>query len=162
MALRNLSRIALAYGLAIAVCSVILLTSHASRDFDDVRGTIYCAVLLLGGIAQAFYAVSSHRRLHLPVYEPIGTLDNELLFEAAGQRIYKHNWLVVTFAVVATMLELLLAYLAVLSLRIIPEMLSGSDAFAMVLGILYALSLLGAVPSILFNLRTWNMQRVLP
>ncbi|MFN9972559.1 MAG: hypothetical protein ACK58T_21980, partial [Phycisphaerae bacterium] len=74
----------------------------------------------------------------------------------------RHSWLLISLAVVATMLELLLAYLAVLSLRRIPGMLSDPDASTMVVGILYALSLLGAVPAILFNLRTWNMQRVLP
>ncbi|MFN8776468.1 MAG: hypothetical protein ACK5XV_06840 [Flavobacteriales bacterium] len=162
MALRNVSRIALAYGLVMAVCGIILLTSHASSDFDDLTGTIYCAVLLFGGLAQAYYAMSSLRKLHLPVYESMGTLDNELLFEAGGQQIYRHSWLLISLAVVATMLELLLAYLAVLSLRRIPGMLSDPDASTMVVGILYALSLLGAVPAILFNLRTWNMQRVLP
>jgi len=160
MTLRTLSSIALVYGVLTTVWGLLLLadslkqTSFADADHDILT---YQAILLLHGIAQVIYVFRTRTRLEFPRYENLGTLDNDLFFGADKQVIYRNSLFVIGLAVFATIIELILAYLSVMSVRSLPALVSSRP----LLGILYIVCILGALPAVLYNLRTWNMERVL-
>jgi hypothetical protein len=161
MNLRVLSLIALIYGSIMTLCGVVLIVSHALSGGHDMDVLFYSGVLLAGGLAQVWYAQTTRARLHLPVYETIGTLDNDLLFSAENKLVYQNSMFMVVLAVVATLLELVLAWLAVNMIQQLPVLLSSEELTKMVAGVLFLCSIPGAVPSIIYNVRTWNMQRVI-
>jgi hypothetical protein len=161
MNLRVLSLIALIYGAIMVLCGVIFIARHAVEGAEDSDGLFYSGVLLAGGLAQVWYAQTTRVRLHLPVYETIGTLDNDLLFSAENKLVYKNSMFMVVLAVVATLLELVLAWLAVNMIQQLPMLLFNEEPMRIVSGVLFLCSIPGAVPSIVYNVRTWNMQRVI-
>jgi hypothetical protein len=161
MNLRVLSLIALIYGAIMTLCGVFFTVSHSLSGGHDMDMLFYSGVLLAGGLAQVWYAQTTRIRLHLPVYETIGTLDNDLLFSAEGKLVYKNSLFMIVLAVVATVLELVLAWLAVNMIQQLPMLLFNEELMKMVAGVLFLCSIPGAVPSIIYNVRTWNMQRVM-
>jgi|GEM_PF-3510755 len=161
MTLNTLARIAFWYGLTASVVSSVLLTHSLMTDgFNLTNGIFYLLVIFAHGIAQLIYAGVTRSRLPLPVYESIGTLDNELTFSAQDRRIYKNSEVMIVLAVVCTCVELVFAFISVASLRGIGGHFSG-EADDILLGVLFLIGLLGAMPSVVYNVRTWNMERVL-
>jgi hypothetical protein len=161
MNLRVLSLIALIYGAIIFLCGAFFIALHAAQGFEHMDGLFYSEVVLAGGLAQIVYAQTTRTRLHYPMYETLGTLDNDLLFSAENKVIYKNSWFMIVLAVVATLLELILGWVSVNMIRTLPMLLSNEEPMRVVIGLLYLCSLPGALPSVIYNLRTWNMHRVI-
>lgn len=161
MNLRVLSFIALLYGAIIFLCGAFFIACHAADGFDDMNGLFYSGVVLAGGLAQILYAQTTRTRLHYPMYETLGTIDNDLLFSAENKVIYKNSLFMIVLAVVATMLELILGWVSVNMIQTLPAFLTNEEPMWVVIGLLYLCSLPGALPSVIYNLRTWNMQRVI-
>lgn len=161
MNLRVLSLIAWIYGAVIFLCGAFLIAHHAADGFEDMDGSFYSGVVLAVGLAQVVYAQTTRTRLHYPVYETLGTLDNDLLFSAENKVIYKNSLFMIILAVMATLPELILGWMSVNMIQALPVLLANEKPAQVVIGILYLCSLPGSLPSVIYNLRTWNMQRVI-
>lgn len=160
MTLRTLSFWAFTYGILATIWGLIMLVkpmisnSLAELDYNVLT---YRLILIFHGIAQAIYARRTMGRLDLPYFETLDTLDNELIFQAENRRVYRNPLWMIALAVFATVIELVLAYLSVMWVR----NLSAYFEFAPHLAVLCLICLAGTLPSMLYNLRTWNMQRVM-
>jgi hypothetical protein len=162
MAIKWLSTIGLAYGWLMLILGAALsvFTLHGGLEGEESPELMWRVVISTHGLAQILYTLSTRSRLSLPVYESTGTLDNEWMFGAENRRVYRNPAWAVAMASYASCVALLIAYVSAAGLGSI-SLVSAGDGAKILSTLVSITGLLGALPAVVYNVRTWNMRRVI-
>lgn len=149
-------------GVISLICSLLVLSSYLVRlaafqtDSFGAIDIFLAAVIGIGMTCQFIYVLLTQRLLNLPVYEELHTLDNEMAFSDADQVSPRgHQGPGILLAVIAGLAWAALFFLVGMNSH---ALLSFYDmSIQRVLLKIFQISIIiGGVPSLIYNLKTWN------
>jgi hypothetical protein len=157
-----LATTSLVYGLLSALIPFWLIAAEwLDNGIQLTNSLFYLGVLLLHGLAQFIYSAQTRAKLGLPVFTQIEALDSEYIFSAENRVIYQNPTWLIGLAAFASAIECFFAYISVTALSSGGLFGAAESTDEVLLGFLYISGIVGAIPATVYNVRTWNMRRVI-
>lgn len=147
-----------AFGIISFICSLlggIVAGAFYSND-ESLLDPIAFFILELGLLVQVTYSLFALDLIKLAPYESSNTLDNDWLFDQNGQAtIRRLPPILVSTMVIATIVW---TFLGIISFSMIEWVfgINGNNLNDWLAASMILIGMIGVVPTILFNLKTWN------
>lgn len=153
--MRILATLSLAYGIVVT-CLAPVFAIVAIR-FESSRDLLLSGSMLLTGSAQWLYSSKTKQWLGKKHVADTSSLDTWLVYDAAPEQLVRHTLIYHILAGVASFFELTSLYYVSRNLNSLFYLSDFSSLHRAAVVLLTTSTLLLALPSLLFNLRTWNL-----
>lgn len=147
---------------ALSSAGLGILSIFRFTQLDDDTSTFQIYVLIFGVIllCQFFYTLRAGRLLGGQKFHHLETLDNNWAYEDnENQAVIQNNHFDIVLAAIGGIAWTFMLFVMAFSFRYIGA-ISFKDTESIYFSLIFIFSLTGSLPSIIFNIRTWNMARI--